>query len=251
MQQALGHNRPPTLFDFARETMGELSKWMAEKPAIASEDEAREAKLLLDRAKNCAADLEAERIKLVSPLNEQVETINAQYKEVHNKSGRPGRLDKVVNELKVRLAEFIKGEESRRQAEADLLRQQAEEAAAIARAAEAREQEAIANARAGELGVDVTQVVVEADQRFADFKRADREAARAERDAHVKIGGGWGNAASLRAKETLVLVSYGKAINAIGKNEKIETAILSAARDYRKLHGKLPDGVDAVLTRAL
>jgi hypothetical protein len=41
----------------------------------------------------------------------------------------------------------------------------------------------------------------------------------------------------------LVLESYGKAIKAIGPNDKIRDAILAAARDYRKLRGKLPDGV--------
>ena len=248
----IGHNKPPSLFEFARETMGVLSDWMKERPAIASEDEAREAKLLLDRAKNCAADLEAERVKLVTPLNEKIDTINAEYKSVHNKDAKkPGLLDRVVSELKIRLAEFIKAEEDKRQAEAALLRQKVEEAEAIARAAEEAERQAIDNARAGELGVDVTQVVVEADSRFADFERASREAARADRATHVKIGGGFGNAASLRTKETLVVVSYGKAIAAIGKNEKIEAAILSAARDYRKLHGRLPEGIEANITRAL
>lgn len=246
-----GHNRPPSLFDFARETMDALGAWMADRPVVDNEDDAREAKLLLDRAKNCAADLEAERVAKVAPLNEEVAAINALYKEVHNKTGKPGLLDKVVSQLKVRLEEYIKRETDKREAEAALLRQQRDEAEAAARAAEAREQEAIANAQAGELGVDVTQVVVEADSRFSQFKKADREAARAERATHVKVGGGFGNAASLRTKETLVLVNYGKAISAIGKNEKIEAAILSAARDYRKLHGRLPDGVDAVLTKGI
>ncbi len=99
--------------------------------------------------------------------------------------------------------------------------------------------------------MDVTQVVVEADRSLKVLEKAEREAARADRDTHVKIGGGWGNAASLRTKETLVVISYGKAITAIGPNQKIADAILSAARDYRKLHGKLPNGVEAETTRAL
>jgi hypothetical protein len=247
-----GHNKPPSLFDFAREIMGAMSDWMKERPAIGTEDEAREAKLLLDRARNCAADIEAERVRLVTPLNEKIDAINAEYKAIHNKDAKkPGLLDKVVSQLKIRLAEFIKNEEDRREAEAALLRQQAAEAEAIARAAEQAEQEAIANARAGELGVDVTQVVVEADSRFADFERANREAARADRATHVKVGGGFGNAASLRTKETLILVNYGKALKAIGPNDKIREAILSAARDYRKEKGTLPDGVEAQYTRAL
>jgi hypothetical protein len=246
----LGHNNGPDIIDFSHETMAALSAWMAEHPAISNEDDAREAKKLLDRAKSCAGDIEAERDKLVRPLNEQISEINVRYKAVHNTdSKKPGILDKVVGELKARLGVFIRGEEDRRAAEAEAKRIAAEEAERLAREAEAREREAIENAKAGELGVDVTQVVVEADSRFAEFKKADREAARAERDAHVKIGGGWGRSVSLRTKETLVLENYNKAITAIGPHPKIEEAILSAAREYRKTHDKLPAGVTAVVER--
>ena len=248
----IGHNNGPDLIDFSRETMATLSEWMAEHPAVENEDDAREAKKLLDRAKSCAGDIEAERDKLVRPLNEQIDEINARYKAVHNKdSKRPGTLDKVVNELKARLADFIRAEEARRYAEAEAARRAAEEAERLAREAEAREREAIENAKAGELGVDVTQVVVEADSRFADFKKADREAARAERSADVRIGGGWGRAASLRTKETLILDDPIQAIRAIGVNEGIRDAILTAARAYRKIHNKLPNGVSAVTERQL
>jgi hypothetical protein len=229
-----------------------ISGWMKERPQIYSEDEAREAKLLLDRAKNCANDIEAERVLLVTPLNEQLDTINEKYKTVHNKDNRkPGLLDRVVNELKSRVTAYLQVEEDKRLAIAEAKQRAADEAEQLARQAYQRQSEAIANAHSGELGVDVTQVVVEADRAIKDFQKADREAARADRDTHVRIGGGWGNSASLRTKETLVVISYGKAIAAIGPNQKIADAILSAARDYRKLHDRLPDGVEAQITRAL
>jgi hypothetical protein len=251
-QRGIGDNKPPSLFSFATETMLAISDWMKERPQISNEEEAREAKLLLDHAKNCAADLEAERVKLVTPLNDQIDTINTKYKTIHNKDARrPGIFDRVVNELKERLGAFIAKEEERRQRELEVAQRKAQEAENLARRAEATEREAIANSHAGELGVDVSRVVVDADRAFNDFQKAEREAARAERETHVKIGGGFMNAASLRTKETLVVVSYGKAIKAIGKNEKIEAAILSAARDYRKERGSLPDGVEAQFTRAL
>jgi hypothetical protein len=246
----VGHNNPPGPLEYARDTMAALSNWMAEHPVIASPDDAREAKKLLDQAKSCAGDIEAERDKLVRPLNEQIDEINARHKAVHNRdSKKPGTLDKVVNELKARLAVFIQLEEERREAEAEIKRKAAEEAERIAREAEAREREAIENAKAGELGVDVTQVVVEADSRFVAFKKADREAARAERDTNVKVGGGWGRSLSLRTQETLQLDNYNKAITAIGPHPKIEEAILSAAREYRKKHGSLPAGVSSVIDR--
>lgn len=248
----IGGNNPPETIEAASDTMTALSMWMAEHPVIEIEDDAREAKKLLDRAKGCAAEIENDRDRLVRPLNEQIAVINGKYKAVHNADAKkPGTLDRIVIELKARLAVFIRAEEAKRETEAEKLRLAAEEAARIAREAEAREQEAIRNAQAGELGVDVTQVVIEADSRFAEFQKAAREAARAERNEHVKIGGGWGNAVSLRSKETLVLVSYGKAITAIGPNDKIRDAILSAARDYRKLKGSLPDGVVSETTREI
>lgn len=232
--------------------MAELSRWMAEHPVILDEDAAREAKKLIDRAKGSAAEIEDARDRLVRPLNEQIDEINARHKAVHNRdSKKPGLLDKVANELKARLSVFMLAEETKREAEAEAKRRAAEEAEHLAREAEQREREAIENARAGELGVDVTQVVIEADSRFAEFKKANREASRAERDAHVKIGGGWGKSASLRIKETLVLVNYGKAMKAIGPNDKIRDAILSAARDYRKEKGSLPEGVISETTREL
>jgi hypothetical protein len=247
---SIGHNSPPDTISAAHDTMHALSDWMKERPEISSEDDAREAKRLLDRATSCADELEAERIKLVKPLNEQVDTINSRYKAIHNTDKkRPAILDKIVAELKDRLSCFLRAEEARREAVAEQKRLAAEEAERAAREAEAKEQEAIANAKAGELGVDVTQVVVEADSRFTEFKKANREAALAERESHVRIGGGWKRSASLRDKETLVLDSYSKAITAIGPHQKIEEAILSAAREYRKKHGVLPAGVSAAITR--
>lgn len=248
----IGGNKPPGPIEAGHDTMLALSDWMKECPVIENEDQAREAKKLLDRAKGSAAEIEAERVEKVAPLNDQLDAINAHYKAVHNKDAKkPGVLDRVMGELKARLAAFLSAEEARRRAEADRKAQELIEAARLAREAEAQKQEAIANASAGELGVDVTQVVVEADRRAKEFGRSERELARADRATHVKIGGGWGNAVSLRTAETLVLVSYGKAITAIGPNDKIRDAILSAARDYRREKGRLPDGVEAETTRKL
>ena len=67
----------------------------------------------------------------------------------------------------------------------------------------------------------------------------------------MKLGGGFGKAASLRTVETLHLDSYNLAIKAIGPHPKIEEAILAAAREYRKVHGVLPDGVSATQERKL
>jgi hypothetical protein len=61
-----------------------------------------------------------------------------------------------------------------------------------------------------------------------------------------RIGNGSGKALGMRTEKTLVLESYSKAIKAIGPTPTIEEAILTAARAYRKLHGRLPEGVSEI-----
>lgn len=248
----IGHNQPPGVVEAARDTMATLSDWMKDRPVIDNPEDASSAKALLDRAKGCAGEMEAERVRLVTPLNEKLSEINGTYKPIHNTDpNRPGTLDKVVYQLKDRLALFIMAEEEKRQAEAEKLRQEALEAERLAREAEVKEREAIDNAKNGELGVDVTQVVVEANSRFADFKKADRTAARAEKATDVKVGGGWGRRASLRTVETLILDDPFRAIEDMGVSAKLEEAILSAARDYRVKNEKLPSGISSKTERKL
>lgn len=248
----IGHNAPPSPIELGTMAAADLSSWLANNPVIQTEDQARDAKIFLDRMRATLGDIEAERVKRVAPLNLQLAEINERYKSVHNTDAkRPGSFDKVLNELKARLGAYVETIEAERRRVADEARRLADEAAQAARDAEQREREAIENAKAGELGVDVTQVVLDADGRFAEFKKAERAAALAERESNVRIGGGWMKSAALRNSETLVLVSYAKAITAMGPNDKIRDAILSAARDYRKKTGSLPEGVISEITRKL
>ncbi|MCX7320422.1 MAG: hypothetical protein NT113_13345 [Hyphomicrobiales bacterium] len=248
----VGHNQPPSPVDLAGITINAMSEFMKANPTIADEATAREAKLLCDRAKAALEEIETERDKLVRPLNEQVDAINLKYKSLHNSDKKkPGTYDRIFIELKARLGAFMLKVEEERKKVADAAAAAAAEAARIAREAIEKEQEAIANAKVGEVDVDVVVVTQEADASFADYERASRAAALAERDAKVKLGGGFGRAASLRTVETLHLNSYNRAIKAIGPNDKIKDAILSAARDYRKAHGELPEGVSATTERVL
>lgn len=252
MLAPIGHNQPPGVIDAAHDTMAALADWMKDRPVIETAADAEGAKLLLDRARGCAGEVEAERVRQVTPLNEHVAEINATFKPIHNTDAKkPGTLDKVVQQLKDRLAAFIKAEQTKREEAAEQARVAALLAERLAREAEAKEREAIDNARNGELGVDVTQVVVEANSRFADFKKADRTAARAEKATNVRVGGGWGRSASLRTVETLILDDPFRAIEDMGVSAKLEEAILSAARDYRVKHEKLPSGISAKTERKL
>lgn len=248
----IGHNQPPepTIIERAGEAKQALSVFLDAVPVITEGTHLVEAKRLVEHARGAAAEMEAERDGLVRPLNEQVSAINAQYKAIHNvDSKKPGTLDKVLNELKNRLTTYAVEEEAKRARAAEAARVEAEKAEATAREAERIEQEAKMEAAVGVIDTGVAAKIEEADQAFSEFERASRFADRAERDVTFRIGDGRGKSLGMRTEKTLILESYSKAIKAIGKNEKIETAILSAARDYRKEHGKLPDGVTEVSER--
>jgi hypothetical protein len=248
---SIGSNNPPGPIDHAQSVVDDINSWLADHPVIESEDQAREAKPYLDRAKAAFEEVEAERDGKVRPLNERVKSVNDTYKSLHNTDPKkPGRFDRIVIELKARVGAFMLREEEKRRVAAEKARIAQEEAERIAREAEAMEAEALENAKAGEV-VDVADVTKQADEAFSEFERQSRFAARAERDTKVKIGGGFDRTASLRNVETLHLESYGKAIKAIGPHDKIRDAILSAARDYRKEHGALPEGVTATFERKL
>jgi hypothetical protein len=234
-----GHNNPPSILEFCAETTADLGRWLEEHPVIQTEDDAREAKLLIDRAVSTIADAEAERDKQVRPLNEQVKAINERYKTPRE------TLRRVADLLKERIAAFIKAEKERREQEAENRRREAEEAEARARLAEEREREAKEAASVGEV-VDVGRAVAEADDAFRGYESSVREAARAEREAErVKVGGGYRRAISLRTKEVLVLHNWQKAIDEMGLSEALIESILKEARAFRKATGHLPEGVTA------
>lgn len=248
---ALKSNNPPGPIDYAQSVIDDINSFLSEHPTIENEAHARDAKPFLDRAKAALEDIERERDGLVRPLNEKVSTINGQYKGLHNTDPKkPGTFDKIVIELKARVGAFLIREERKREIAAEEARRIQEEAELIAREAEAKEAEALENAKLGEI-VDVAAVTQQADEAFSEFERQSRFAARAEKDTKVRLGGGFGRTAALREVETLHLENYGRAIKAIGPNDKIREAVLSAAREYRKVNGHLPDGVTATTERKL
>lgn len=245
MLAPVGHNSPPGPIEDASNAIADLSKFLEAVPVIETEDQARQGKLHVDRTRATLGALEDARDAAVRPLNEQVKAVNTEFKAAREP------LEKVLNELRFRLTDFAAKEEAKRYAAAEIARLIAADAERAARMAEEREREVKENATFGEVA-DVGQAIVEADRAFADFEARTREAQRAERETNVRIGGGFsGRALSMRTSETLILKSYGQAITAIGPNPKIEAAILTAARDYRKLHGRLPAGVESVKERSI
>lgn len=240
-----GHNNPPGMIETAAETAKDISGWMAENPVIQSEESAREAKVYLDRGRLCLKDLDDERVTKVRPLNEETKRINAEYKEPEN------LVDGVLAELRKRIFAFVREEENKRRLEAATAVRNAADAEHKAREAERAEQEAIASADAGELGVDVAAVTLAADRAFKDYQKSDRAAALAKKESHVKIGGGISRAISAKKKETLIVTNLVDAVNAIGLTEDILEAVRKSARAYRKLRGRLPPGVESRITEEI
>ena len=236
-------NNPPDMTVTLGEVVIQLNSWLADHPVISTEDEARDAKVLIDRAKLGIKDLEDERDRKVRPLNNQVAEINAYY--------RPAKTlaEKVLNEIRRRITDFIAKEEAKRIKIAEEARKLAEAAERQAREAEEREKQASQDADIGVV-VDVAQSVAEADEKFTEYQAASRKAALAEREAKVKIGGGFTRSLSLRTKESLIVKDAISAINAIGMTPDIEAAIIKGARAFRSMHGELPNGVESIMERS-
>lgn len=241
----VGHNNPPDMTVTADETTKDLSAWMAEHPAIQTEEEAREAKVFIDRGKLCLKDLDDERDGKVRPLNEKVKEINGHYRP-HKDS-----LSTVLDLLGERLSSFLKEEKRKREEAAREAARIAEEAERKAREAERVEQDAIGSASSGELGIDIAAHVAEANNAFREYEKAIHQAAIAEKETHVKISGGFSRAIGLKKKESLRVIDPYKAIRTVGLTEDIKEAIIKSARAYRKLNGELPPGVKSEINEGI
>lgn len=241
----VGHNNPPSIIEHSVNTLNALGIWLSEHPVIANEDEAREGKLLVDRAKDAVHEMETERTGLVSPLNEQVKEINDRYRSPRT------NLENTLQVLILRIDAFAEREEERRQKEAEAKRQAALEAERIAREAERAEEEAKELAAAGQLDINIADVTSHADAAYGLYKVAHREAQLAERETKVKIGGGFRRALSRRNQETLEVESWETAISFLGLTDRIRDAILTDARAYRKEFDELPPGITAKYDRSL
>jgi len=104
----IGGNQSPGAIDFAKESETALSDWMKDHPVIETDDDARAAKLLVDRAKSSLESMETERDAQVRPLNEQVKAINDRYRSPRT------LLEKVRSSLVDRLTAYARRLEAER-----------------------------------------------------------------------------------------------------------------------------------------
>lgn len=238
-------NNPPEVLELSRDVAKSISGWMADNPNIPDEKAAREAKVQIDRAKLAIKDLESERDAKVRPLNDKVASINADYRKPRN------LLNDLLSEMLARVQDFVRKEEHRRAKIAEEAARKAREAEEAALEAERLEKERLDDAAKGEVGVDIASVIEQADDAFEEYQRREREAIMAQRDAKVRVGGGFARALSMREKEILDVVDAIAALTEIGATENIKQAILTSARAFRKIHNRLPNGISATITKEL
>lgn len=240
----LGHNNPPSPVEFAREALADLGRFLSDNPTIEIET-IKEGTLFAERVRKMLADMEDARKQEVGPLNDQVKEINGRYRTAR------GPLENLFTTLRLRLTDYTAREEAKRIREAEIARQAALDAEMEARRAEEAEIEAKQNSSLGEV-VELAERVVEADQAFNEFQRADRAAAVAERDTHVRLPSQLGGKAlSMREKETLIIANAMEAFSVLGNHPKVIEALLTAARDYRRKRGSLPAGITATYSRSI
>lgn len=241
----IGGNNPPGPLQSAKDAMTELGAFLKETPVITSPEEAKQGGTWLERTRISLGALEDERKEKVTPLNEELSTINGLYRAVREP------LEKALKTLRQRMTDYATAVEAARIAEAERLRKEAEAKEAAARAAEQAEQDAIACADVGECS-DVGAAIQQADDSFRDYRKADKAAAIAERGVPVRVGSTMGGRAmSMRTTEVLKVSDAHAAIKAMGITPEIELAIVASARKFRKAHDELPAGVVAEFQRSM
>lgn len=240
----IGHNNP-SLVEHGLDTFKALSDWTNEHPVVQTEEEAREGKALVDRAKLCVKDMEDERKRRQQPHTDAIEKIREEYREPRT------LLESICAELTGRLNAYVEAERIKREKAAQEARRAAEEAERRVQQALEAERQAREEATAGVLDAGVGVAVEDTNVAVRVAEKAERAAARAERDTNVKIGGGFGRVLSQRTTETLVVEDARAALEALGLTDHIRQAILTSARKYREVIGELPDGVVASYERSL
>src|SRR5882724_6116056 len=241
----IGHNNPPEVLELAPDVIADISGKMADIPVVESGEDARLMKMEIDRAKACIKDLEAERDSKVRPLRDKADQIRQIYRRPRNLLGD------LLDEMLSRVQLFVKAEEKRHQEIAMAAAARAAALALEARMKELEEQERLDDAAKGEIGVNVAEAIAEADDAFEAYEKAERQAALAQKQTHVKIGGGFSRAIGMRKKETLHIANILEAIADVGTSEIVTEAILKAARAYRIVHGMLPRGITSAVEEHL
>lgn len=241
----IGHNQPPGPLASAKEAMAELGAWLREHPVIESPAEAKDGGAYIERTRIAIAELETERTAKVAPLNKELTAINGEFRAVREP------LEKTLKELRRRLTDYANAVEAARIAELQRMENERLEAERIARAAEAREQDAIAAADVGECS-DVALAIDEADTAFKGFEKAARAEAVAARNVPLRLGSVMGNRSlSMRTVAIINVTDPTAAIKALGLTDNLKDALRKDALAYEKEFGELPPGITRTYERRM
>jgi len=238
------HNRP-TPADLAAGPLERLGAFLSENPVIETIEQAKAGAKLMASVSKTLADIEDDRDANVRPLNQRVKDINATYKAATTP------VVEVLAMLKARLTAYATAEEARRRQEADRLAREAAEAAERLRAAAMALEDAEENASQGEIGVDLVALTISEGVALQEAASAEREAARAGRDTGVRIATGFGRAASMRSREILTITDPVSAVAELGLTPDIEEAIRKGSAAFKKIRGRLPNGVTSHTERSI
>jgi hypothetical protein len=241
----IGHNNPPEVLELVETVISDISMVMADIPVVEDERAAREMKTGIDRAKLCIKDLDAELADKVRPLLAAEEGFRGQYRP------KKAMLNNLLDEMLDRVQVFVKAEQRRREQAAALLVAQAHEARRKAEEAERIELEQLDNASKGEVGINVAEVIGDADEAYEAYCKAERQAEIAQKDTRVKVGGGFSRAIGMRKSETLSIDDQYVALKVMGLTPDLTEAFFKSARAYRKVYGKLPDGISSTVEEHL
>lgn len=246
-------NTRPTEIDRAKEAFEELRDFLKDHPVILTADDAKLGAGYLERTRVTLKASRDERNTKTRPFLDRLEAIRAAYDLVREKtkSNEGGLLERAYNALRDRMTKYADAVEAERIAEANRLREEAARAEDAARAAETAEQTAIADAEVGEC-TDVGAAIQNADQKFAEFKVANRQAATAERNVPLRFGSVLGGkSVSARTYEFLEIEDFDKAIKVLGLTDKIRDAVIASAKDFRNEFDELPAGIKSTHQRRM
>lgn len=241
------HNSPPGRLDYAREALDDLRSFLTDNPAIVDHAAAKGGSALKERTLVAMNEARTERESKTSPIRETLNAIYKTYELVKDK----GPMETAYNELRKRLTKYAQAIEDARIAEASKLRAEAEEQERLASEAERAEQDAIAGADVGEC-TDVVAAIDQADKAFTDYRRADKQAAIAEKNVPLRLGSVMGGKSIvMRTYEVLTVTDAFAALKAMGVTPEIEAALISAAKKYRDAFEELPAGITSTSDRRI
>jgi len=225
----IGHNEPPPdLFDRVYELVRNADKWIAERPAIASDEQAKTAQTFIDQLMIARHELERERGRELSPHQTEIAMIRTRYENPL------ALLDLALSSMRAKAAEWLqklkqrlREDQARYEREARTLRSFADEMAREAAQPNASIEEQRAAQKAEEAAV-----------------QAERRAGQKPKRAQVK-GDYAGRAMSLRTYWHARVLDKTVALQTYANNENVRNAALGAALKEAEALAKKAKRADA------